>query len=92
MAPTTDERKPLTAAERRYLLPHGAQKEIAAELGMKKSYVSAVMDGAVRPKTAPARQRLRKARVVIARRLGYPVALAFPEAEQEAAPTMARAS
>ena len=92
MAPTTDERKPLTPAERRYLLPRGSQKEIAEEAGFKRSYISAVIDNAVRAKTDPAKRRRHLARVAVARRLGLPVALAFPEMEQEAASRVARAS
>lgn len=80
---------PLTIADRKHLMPHGAQKEIASALGVSKSYVSSVVNGEIRAKTQAARRRLRIAQVAIARKLGKPVDEVFPPARPEPAPLTA---
>ena len=70
---------PLTVAERKHLMPHGAQKEVAEAEGVAVSYVSAVMAGEVFPKTEPSRQKLRRVQRALARKLGRTIADAFPE-------------
>ena len=66
-------------------MPHGAQREIANDLGIAESYVSAVMTDDARPKTARARKTVRRVQVAISRKLGVTVDEAFPPAEQSAA-------
>jgi hypothetical protein len=69
---------PLTIAERKHLMPRGAQREVVKETGFSSTYVSAVVCGEVRPKTPPARKKLRRAQVALARKLGRPVDDVFP--------------
>lgn len=74
---------PLTVAERKHRLPHGALTELAAqERDFAISYLSAVMAGEVHPKTERTRLKLRRARRALARKLGVSVAEAFPESVQ----------
>jgi transcriptional regulator with XRE-family HTH domain len=77
---------PLTIAERLHQMPHGAQAEVVRELGLSRTYVSAVMNDEVRPKTEPTRLKLRETQEALAAKLGRPVDEVFPEANQEAAP------
>lgn len=77
---------PLTVAERKHLMPHGAQKEVATEEGVDESYVSRVMDDDVRPKTATGKQTLRRVQVALARRLRVKVHEAFPPQSEEVSP------
>lgn len=56
-------------------LEHGAQKEIAARMGVSPSFVSLVMHDKAAALNA---EKVRKVRVAIARRLRMPVAKAFP--------------
>lgn len=83
---------PLTTAERKHLMPYGAQKEVATEQGATEAYVSLAMNGEVRPKTEAGRQKLRRIQEALAAKLGVPVAEAFPETIQEAAPALAHTS
>ena len=76
---------PLTIADRKQRMPHGAQREIATELGIAESYVSAVMTGDARPKTARARKTVRRVQVALARKLGVTVDEAFPPETQSVA-------
>jgi transcriptional regulator with XRE-family HTH domain len=77
---------PLTIAERKYLMPFGAQIEVARAESVSESYVSAVMSDAVEPKTPPTRKKLRRVQVALARKLGRPVDDVFPaHAKHEAA-------
>lgn len=69
---------PLTIAERKHRMPYGAQLEVARQEGVAESYVSAVMNGDVRPKTEPTRKKLRRVQVALARKLGVTVDEAFP--------------
>lgn len=75
---------PLTIAERKYLMPFGAQIEVARAESVSESYVSAVMSDSVEPKTPPTRKKLRRVQVALARKLGRPVEDVFP-AKHEAA-------
>lgn len=59
----------LSVADRKHLMPFGAQKEVALEESVAQSYVSAVMSNEVRPKTEHSRKRLRRVQVAIARKL-----------------------
>ncbi len=76
---------PLTIAERKYRMPYGAQLEVAREEGVAPSYVSAVMNGEVRPKTDPTRQKLQRVQAALAGKLGVSVEEAFPSQSQPAA-------
>lgn len=80
---------PLSASDRKERIPHGAQREIATDLGLAESYVSAVITGDARPKTARARKTVRRVQVAIARKLGVPVDVAFPQTTQDATPLAA---
>jgi transcriptional regulator with XRE-family HTH domain len=71
---------PLTVAERKYRLPRGAQKEVAALLGVGPAYISRAMEGDLRPKTPEAIRRLRRAQRALAKKLGVTLTEAFPEA------------
>lgn len=61
---------PLSIADRKHLMPYGAQLEVAREQGVAESYVSAVMNGSVQPKTEATRKKLRRVQVALARKLG----------------------
>jgi hypothetical protein len=69
---------PLSIAERKHRMPYGAQLEVAKEQAVSESYVSAVMNGDVRPKTDVTRKKLRRVQVALARKLGVTVDEAFP--------------
>lgn len=69
---------PLTIAERKHLMPFGAQREVAQAEGVTPSYVSAVMNDDVPAKTAPTRKKLRRVQVALARKLGRTVDDVFP--------------
>lgn len=84
---------PLSVAERKYRMPHGALQAVARATGVSNAYVTAVMNGTVTPKSEAARKKLRRVRVALARKLSRPVDEVFPpETGLEAVPTMARAS
>lgn len=84
---------PLTIAERKHLMPRGAQMQVATSLGLSTTYVSAVMNDETHPKTEAGKKQLRRVRVALARKLGRPVDEVFPpDVKQEAAPVLARAS
>jgi hypothetical protein len=76
---------PLTIAERKHLMPYGAQHQVAIEEEVSESYVSAVMSDEVRPKTSTTRKKLRRVQVAIARKLGRTVDDAFPRESATAA-------
>lgn len=69
---------PLTRYERKERLPYGEQKNIAAELGLSKAFVSRVINDKTDGLDA---EKVRQVRVAIARRLRprTAVADAFPE-------------
>jgi hypothetical protein len=84
---------PMTVADRVHQMPHGAQRVVARDLGLAESYVSAVITGDARPKTARGRKTVRRVQVAIARKLSVTVDEAFPpDAQQETAPPLAHAS
>ena len=83
---------PLSTADRKHLMPYGAQKEVAIEQGVTEAYVSLAMGGEVFPKTEVSRKKLRRVQVAIARKLGRTVDEAFPALVAESPPTLARAS
>jgi hypothetical protein len=72
---------PLTIAERKHQMPHGAGLEIAEKEKVHPAYVSRALADEIRPKTRPAKKKLRRVRVAIARKLGVTVDEAFPPAE-----------
>jgi hypothetical protein len=76
---------PLSIAERKHLMPFGAQREVAAEQSVDAGYVSRVMNDEVHPKTPPARKKLRRVQVALARKLGRTVDDAFPQHEAASA-------
>jgi len=69
---------PLTRYERKERLPYGQQKEIAAELGLSKAFVSRVLNDKT---DGMSPEKVRRVRVEIAKRLRprTAVADAFPE-------------
>ena len=77
---------PLTTAERKHLMPYGAQKEVATEEGATEAYVSLAMNDEVHPKTEAGREKLRRVRVRIAGKLGITVDEAFSRPIQGAQP------
>ena len=79
----------LTIAERKHLMPYGAQKDVATEQGASEGYVSLAMNDELRPKTQAGRKKLRRVQVAIARKLGRTVDDVFP---QESGAVLARAS
>lgn len=84
---------PLTIAERKHRLPHGAGKAVASRFGVSGTYVTDTMNGVLKPTSDEAKKKLRRVQVWIARKyFRLPVAVVFPESEQETAPVMARAS
>lgn len=76
---------PLSIADRKHLMPHGAQAQVATEEGVAESYVSAVMNGDVRPKTPASREKLARVQAALARKLDRPTEDVFPESTREAA-------
>ncbi len=82
---------PLSIAERKHLMPFGAQRAVSTEQRVDPGYVSRVMNDEVFPKTATSRKKLRRVQVAVAKKLGRTVDDVFPPAElaqtnQEAAP------
>lgn len=69
----------LTIAERKYLMPHGRQKEIAESLGVSEAFVSNVVNAARMPRTERAWKKHRAVARVIARTLKRPMREVFPE-------------
>jgi predicted transcriptional regulator len=61
---------PLSIADRKHLMPFRAQSDVAAAEQVAESYVSAVMNGTVHPKTEATRKKLRRVQVALARKLG----------------------
>lgn len=76
---------PLSIAERKHLMPHGAQRAVASEQMVSESYLSAVMNGEVFPKTPPTREKLARVQAALAAKLNRPVEDVFPEMTREAA-------
>jgi hypothetical protein len=72
---------PLTIAERKHRMPRGAGLEIAAKERVDPGYVSKALNGELHPKTPPAKKKLRRVQVALARKLGVTVDEAFPPAE-----------
>lgn len=61
---------PLSIAERKHLMPFGAQRAVSAEQHVDPAYVSKVMNGEVFPKTLVSKKKLRRVQVALARKLG----------------------
>lgn len=78
----SEQTMPLTIAERKHLMPHGAQKEIAREERVDEGTVSRVMSDDYHPKTDAGRQTARRIQVAIARKLRMRVDEVFPPANQ----------
>lgn len=70
----------LSIAERKHLMPFGAQREVSMEQRVDPGYVSKVMNGEMVAKTRPSRKKLRRVQVAIARKLGRTVDEVFPPA------------
>ncbi len=64
---------PISIADRKHRMPFGAQQEVADELEVPKSYVSAVMSDEVFPKTEETREKLRRVQEALAKKLELPV-------------------
>lgn len=75
---------PLSIAERKYRMPHGALQQVARSEGVANSYVTAVMNGTVMPRSPLARKKLRRVRVALARKLGLRVDEVFGPATTSA--------
>jgi hypothetical protein len=66
-------------------MPYGAQVAVATELEVAESYVSAVMNDEVKPKTDATREKLARVQAALARKLELPVEEVFPPAFDSAA-------
>lgn len=66
-------------------MPFGARLQVATEEGVAQSYVSAVMNDEVWPKTDATREKLARVQAALARKLELPVEEVFPPARSEAA-------
>jgi hypothetical protein len=75
---------PLSIADRKHLMPHGAQVQVASDEGVAESYVSAVMNDDVRPKTPASREKLARVQAALARKLDRPVEDVFPTKHEAA--------
>jgi predicted transcriptional regulator len=73
---------PLSVAERKHRLAHGAQREIAAQCGVSEAYVSYVVGGLRQPRTAQGRKTVRRVQVAVARKLRMRLDDVFAEAER----------
>jgi hypothetical protein len=83
---------PITIAERKHRMPHGAQKAVARDLGVDEAFVSKAMNDDIRPKTDATREKLAQVQAALAEKLGLPVADVFPPShdhQHEAAPVAA---
>lgn len=76
---------PLTVAERKHRLPHGAQKKIAAKRHVDRAYVSRAVASEVFPKTERAQLKLAGVLRDVAACLGLPLEDAFDTEELERA-------
>ena len=65
---------PLTKRQRKERLGRGAQKEIAKDLGLSDSLISAVVNNKTQ---ILGKETVRKVRVAIAERIGEPVEVVF---------------
>ena len=79
---------PLSIAERKHLMPFGAQREVSADQRVDPGYVTRVMNDEIHPKTLVSRKKLRRVQVALARKLGRTVDDVFPQVptHQEGAP------
>jgi hypothetical protein len=77
---------PLSTAERKHRLPHGAQKDIAVEEGVSTQYVSAVLADLVKPRTERGTKTVRRIQVAIARKLRMRVDDVFPPENSDVTP------
>lgn len=75
---------PLSIAERKHRMPFGAQRQVATEEEVSESYISAVMNDEVFPKTEPTQAKLARVQAALARRLGLPVEEVFPPKDEAA--------
>ena len=69
---------PLSIAERKHLMPFGAQREVSTEQRVDPGYVTRVMNGELFPKMPASRKKLRRVQVALARKLGRTVDEVFP--------------
>jgi hypothetical protein len=76
----------LSVAERKHRLPHGAQKQIAAEEQVSAQYVSAVLADLVKPRTERGTKTVRRIQVAIARKLRMRVDDVFPPENSDVTP------
>ena len=83
---------PLTIAERKHRMPHGAQRAVAAQFGVSEAYVSVIMNEQAMPKTAVSLEKVQRIQAALAARLALPVEDVFPDVQEEAAPVTASAS
>lgn len=67
----------LSVAERKHLMPFGAQKEVAAEESVDEAFVTRVLADEVHPKTERGRKSVRRVRVALARKIRMRVDDAF---------------
>lgn len=89
---------PISAMRLKSLMPHGGVREVAREVGVAESYVSGVLTGKKRPKTAVARETVHRIQAAIARRIGkerdevFPLTSTPGSTRTEATPSLAPAS
>lgn len=90
---------PLSLAECKHRMPHGALQRVARAEGVANSYVTAVMNRTAAPKSPEARERVRRIQIALAQQIGEDVDDVFPpeqepgaQTNEEAAPLAARAS
>jgi hypothetical protein len=77
----------MSVADRTFAMPHGAQREIATDLRVPESTVSAVIRGTWRPVKAQGRETARRIQEAAAKKLGKSVEFVFgKEAVKEAVP------
>ena len=69
---------PMTAAERKEAMPHGAQRRVAKRIRRSETYITLVMNDGVVPKTPRGARTLTRAQIAIAEAIGKPVEDVFP--------------
>lgn len=69
---------PMTPAERKEAMPHGAQKRVAKRIKRSETFITLVMNDGFAPKTPKGARTLSRAQAAIADAIGRPVEEVFP--------------